>query len=133
MNVRTRLFLITVILLSTPCVAWSLGTPAGTQITSQAQVTFTSGSGPHAAQSNPVATLVAEVLDLIDTRILAEIIEACIDADPGAALTACRRASDSGIDSRRLGAALASGFVLFPVRPRPAGGYLACRDRSAAG
>ena len=49
---------------------------------------------------------VAEVLDLIDTRILAEIIEACIDADPGAALTACRRASDSGIDSRRLGAAL---------------------------
>ena len=49
---------------------------------------------------------VAEVLDLIDTRILAEIIEACIDADPAAALTACRRASDSGIDSRRLGAAL---------------------------
>jgi DNA polymerase-3 subunit gamma/tau len=49
---------------------------------------------------------VAEVLDLIDTRILAEIIETCIDADPAAALAACRRASDSGIDARRLGAAL---------------------------
>jgi DNA polymerase-3 subunit gamma/tau len=49
---------------------------------------------------------VAEVLDLIDTRILAEIIETCIDADPAAALGACRRASDSGIDARRLGAAL---------------------------
>jgi len=49
---------------------------------------------------------VAEVLDLIDRRILAGIIEACIDADPAAALAACRRASDSGIDARRLGAAL---------------------------
>jgi DNA polymerase-3 subunit gamma/tau len=49
---------------------------------------------------------VAEVLDLIDTRILAGIIETCIDADPAAALAACRRASDSGIDARRLGAAL---------------------------
>jgi len=49
---------------------------------------------------------VAEVLDLIDTRILAGIIETCIDADPAAALAACRRAADSGIDARRLGAAL---------------------------
>ncbi len=49
---------------------------------------------------------VAEVLDLIDTRILAGIIEACVDSDPAAALTACRRAADAGIDARRLGAAL---------------------------
>jgi DNA polymerase-3 subunit gamma/tau len=49
---------------------------------------------------------VAEVLDLIDTRILAGIIETCVDGDPAAALAACRRASDSGIDARRLGAAL---------------------------
>jgi DNA polymerase-3 subunit gamma/tau len=49
---------------------------------------------------------VAEILDLIDTRILAGIIETCIDADPAAALAACRRASDSGIDARRLGTAL---------------------------
>jgi DNA polymerase-3 subunit gamma/tau len=49
---------------------------------------------------------VAEVLDLIDTRILAEIIETCIDADPAGALAACRRASDSGIDAKRLGTAL---------------------------
>ena len=63
---------------------------------------------------------VAEVLDLIDTRILAGIIEACIDADPAAALAACRRASDSGIDARRLGAALLRGLrdlVVLRIAP----------------
>jgi DNA polymerase-3 subunit gamma/tau len=49
---------------------------------------------------------VAEVLDLIDARILTGILEACIEADPAAALVACRRASDAGIEARRLGAAL---------------------------
>jgi len=63
-NVRTRLFLVILILLAMPHSAWSTGTPAGTQITSQAQVTFTTGSGNHSAISNPVATMVAEVLDL---------------------------------------------------------------------
>jgi DNA polymerase-3 subunit gamma/tau len=63
---------------------------------------------------------VAEVLDLIDTRMLAGIIEACIDADPAAALAACRRASDSGIDARRLGAALLRGLrdlVVLRIAP----------------
>jgi len=63
---------------------------------------------------------VAEVLDLIDTRILADIIETCIDADPAAALAACRRASDSGIDARRLGAALLRGLrdlVVLRIAP----------------
>lgn len=67
MNVRTRLFLTLVILLSAPSAAWATGTPAGTQLTSQAQVTFTTGSENHAAVSNPVATLVAEVIDLTVT------------------------------------------------------------------
>jgi len=63
---------------------------------------------------------VAEVLDLIDRRLLAGIIEACIDGDPAAALAACRRASDSGIDARRLGAALLRGLrdlVVLRVAP----------------
>jgi DNA polymerase-3 subunit gamma/tau len=63
---------------------------------------------------------VAEVLDLIDRRLLAGIIEACIDGDPAGALAACRRASDSGIDVRRLGAALLRGLrdlVVLRIAP----------------
>jgi DNA polymerase-3 subunit gamma/tau len=35
---------------------------------------------------------VAEVLDLIDRRLLLDVAEACVDGDPRAALGACRRA-----------------------------------------
>lgn len=49
---------------------------------------------------------VAEVLDLLDRRILIAIIEACINADAQAAIEACARAADSGVDAKRLGAEL---------------------------
>jgi len=49
---------------------------------------------------------VAEVLDLIDRRVLLAIVEACVDADPAAALVAAGRAAEAGIDARRLAGAL---------------------------
>lgn len=49
---------------------------------------------------------VAEVLDLLDRRILIAIVEACIDASPQAALEACARAAESGVEAKRLGAEL---------------------------
>jgi len=45
---------------------------------------------------------VAEVLDLIDRRILLAIAEACVDGDAAAALAACGRAAEGGIDAKRL-------------------------------
>ncbi len=49
---------------------------------------------------------VAEVLDLVDRSFPLAVIEACVDRDAGAALRACRRASDAGIDPRRFSAEL---------------------------
>jgi DNA polymerase-3 subunit gamma/tau len=49
---------------------------------------------------------VAEVLDLIDRRVLLAIARACIASDPAAALEACARALDGSADPRRLGASL---------------------------
>ncbi len=53
---------------------------------------------------------VAEILDLIDRRMLHEIARACVDADPVAALQACEQAADAGIEAQRLGAALLGVF-----------------------
>jgi DNA polymerase-3 subunit gamma/tau len=49
---------------------------------------------------------VAEVLDLIDRRVLLEILAACVDSDPAAALSACAKAAAGGTESKRLGSAL---------------------------
>ena len=46
---------------------------------------------------------VAEVLDLIDRRLLMAILAACVDADAAGALEACGRAAETGIDAKRLG------------------------------
>ena len=46
---------------------------------------------------------VAEVLDLVDRRLLLAILTACCDGDAAEALSACIRASQSGIDAKRLG------------------------------
>jgi DNA polymerase-3 subunit gamma/tau len=46
---------------------------------------------------------VAEVLDLIDRRLLLAIVSACIDADATAALAACNDAGAAGADAKRLG------------------------------
>jgi len=49
---------------------------------------------------------VAEVLDLIDRRLLLAILEACVDGDAARALAACSNASAAGVDAKRLGANL---------------------------
>jgi len=49
---------------------------------------------------------VAEVLDLIDRRVLLAICEACIASDAAAALDACARAAESGNDPTQLASAL---------------------------
>jgi DNA polymerase-3 subunit gamma/tau len=49
---------------------------------------------------------VAQILDLIDPELLLAIGGACVDGDPAAALAACARAAESGIDPKRLGGAL---------------------------
>jgi DNA polymerase-3 subunit gamma/tau len=49
---------------------------------------------------------VAQVLDLVDRRLLLAILEACIDADAEAALDAFGRAAAAGADAKRLGNSL---------------------------
>ncbi len=64
---------------------------------------------------------VAEVLDLIDRKLLLAIAEACIAGDAAAALTACRRAWDRGSDAQRLGGELLGtlrDLVVMRVAPR---------------
>jgi DNA polymerase-3 subunit gamma/tau len=64
---------------------------------------------------------VAEILDLVDRRLLLAIVSACIDGDPAAALEACGRAAQAGIDPRRLGGALLQSvrdLVVLRVAPR---------------
>jgi DNA polymerase-3 subunit gamma/tau len=46
---------------------------------------------------------VAQVLDLIDRRVLMGILEACADGDAARALAACGQAAAAGIDAKRLG------------------------------
>jgi len=46
--------------------------------------------------------IVAEVLDLIDRKVLLEIVESCIDGEPAKALSACAKASSGGSDPKRL-------------------------------
>jgi DNA polymerase III subunit gamma/tau len=49
---------------------------------------------------------VARILDLIDPQLLLSIAAACVDGDAAAALAACTRAGEAGIDAKRLGASL---------------------------
>jgi DNA polymerase-3 subunit gamma/tau len=49
---------------------------------------------------------VAEVLDLIDRALLVAIARACVEGDAAAALEACRRAWERGVEAKRLGEAL---------------------------
>jgi DNA polymerase-3 subunit gamma/tau len=46
---------------------------------------------------------VAQVLDLIDRRLLLALLEACVEGDAAAALEACGRAAATGADAKRLG------------------------------
>ncbi len=67
---------------------------------------------------------VAEVLDLVDRKLLLAIATACLDGDAPAALAACRRAWDRGIDAKRLGAELLGtlrDLVVLRVAPSEPG------------
>jgi len=64
---------------------------------------------------------VAELLDLIDRRVLHEIARACMAGESAEALAACRNAWQSGADARRLGAALLGvlrDLVVLQVAPQ---------------
>ena len=68
--------------------------------------------------------MVAQVLDLIDRRVLLAAVGACIDGDAGAALDACAGSIDTGSDPRRLGAALVQllrDLVVVAVAPASPG------------
>jgi DNA polymerase-3 subunit gamma/tau len=63
---------------------------------------------------------VAEVLDLVDRRVVLGILEACVNADPAAGLEACARAAQVGIDAKRLGGELLRSLrdlVMLRVAP----------------
>ena len=63
---------------------------------------------------------VAAVLDLIDRRLLLGILESCVSGDAAAALDACGRAAESGVDAKRLGAnllGLMRDVVVLQVAP----------------
>ncbi|MEE3329693.1 MAG: DNA polymerase III subunit gamma/tau [Myxococcota bacterium] len=63
---------------------------------------------------------VAEVLDLIDRRVLLAICEACIASDAAAALDACARAAESGNDPTQLASALVGllrDLVVISIAP----------------
>jgi len=63
---------------------------------------------------------VAQVLDLVDRNVLIAIAEACLAADPVAALEACARASDAGTDPKRLASTLVQllrDLVVLRVAP----------------
>jgi DNA polymerase-3 subunit gamma/tau len=64
--------------------------------------------------------IVANVLDLIDRRLLLEILEACVDSNPASVLTACARASAGGSDPKRLSEVLVGllrDLVVLRVAP----------------
>ena len=64
---------------------------------------------------------VAEVLDLVDRKLLLAIASACVDGDAAGALASCRRAWDRGIDAKRLGGELLGTWrdlVVLRVAPR---------------
>jgi DNA polymerase-3 subunit gamma/tau len=63
---------------------------------------------------------VAQVLDLVDRRLLLGILEACVDGDAARALEACGRAAASGVDAKRLGEnllALLRDLVVLRLAP----------------
>jgi DNA polymerase-3 subunit gamma/tau len=63
---------------------------------------------------------VAEVLDLIDRRVLLAILEACVEGKPGDALAACAQAARTGTDAKRLSEHLVQGLrdlVVLRIAP----------------
>ncbi len=76
---------------------------------------------------------VAEVLDLIDRALLTAIARACVAGDAAAALEACRRAWERGIEAKRLGEALLATFRdLVVLRIAPGRGLVEGADADIA-
>jgi DNA polymerase-3 subunit gamma/tau len=76
---------------------------------------------------------VAEVLDLIDRALLTAIARACVDGDAAAALEACRRAWERGVEAKRLGEALLATFRdLVVLRIAPGRGLVEGADAEVA-
>src|SRR5262245_31138866 len=76
---------------------------------------------------------VAEVLDLIDRALLTAIARACIESDAAAALDACRRVWERGVDAKRLGEALLGTFRdLVVLRLAPGRGLVEGSDAEIA-
>jgi DNA polymerase-3 subunit gamma/tau len=72
---------------------------------------------------------VAEVLDLIDRALLTAIARACVLGDAAAALEACRRAWERGVEAKRLGEALLGTFRdLVVLRLAPGRGLVEGAD-----
>ncbi|MGH0029760.1 MAG: DNA polymerase III subunit gamma/tau [Myxococcota bacterium] len=74
---------------------------------------------------------VTQVLDLIDRRVLLEILTACIDGDAGRALAACAQAGGTGTDAKRLSEHLVQGLrdlVVLRIAPDQPGLVEASED-----
>ena len=64
-------------------------------------------AGGQAGAGNEITDeVVADVLDLVDRRVLRAVVEACIDSDPKAALEHVTRAASGGSEARRIADAL---------------------------
>jgi len=63
---------------------------------------YGAGGTESAADKSIPDEVVAEVLDLIDRRVLLEVLKACVDSDPAGALEACGRATSGGSDAKRV-------------------------------
>jgi DNA polymerase-3 subunit gamma/tau len=76
---------------------------------------------------------VAEVLDLIDRALLTAIARGCVEGDAAAALEACRRAWERGVEAKRLGEALLGTFRdLVVLRVAPGRGLVEGADAEVA-
>jgi len=63
---------------------------------------------------------VADILDLVDRKLLFAIAEACVNGDAATAIAACARAGASGVDAKRLGENLLSllrDLVVLRIAP----------------
>ena len=72
---------------------------------------------------------VAEILDLIDRRMLLAVAGACVEGDAAKALEACGRAAEAGVDPKRLGGALLQILRdLVVLRVAPEAGLVEASD-----
>ena len=79
---------------------------------------------------------VAQVLDLIDRHLLLSLLSAAVDGDAPAALAACGRAAETGIDAKRLGenlVGLLRDLVVLRLAPEAASQLVEGSEEEIAG